>query len=164
MSGRLFVIGDTHFGHHKIILPHFEKAHRNFETIEEHDEVLVYRWNSVVRNRDTVYHLGDVLFGLHSFRHLARLNGTKKLVAGNHDVYPTARYLEHFNSVFGAVKVRDCILTHIPVHESQFYRYRFNVHGHLHSKQLEDRRYICASAEHNNLTPIELDRLLAERS
>lgn len=161
MSGRYFVISDTHFGHHKIL--QFEKEFRPFASIEEHDDVLVDRWNSVVRKKDTVWHLGDVLFGAHSFRHLARLNGIKRLVAGNHDVYGTARYLEHFTHVFGAAKVRGCILTHIPVHESQFYRFKHNIHGHLHSKKLDDPRYICVSAEHTNLTPVLLDELLASK-
>lgn len=161
MSGRLFVIGDTHFGHRNIIK--FEKAHRNFETIEEHDEALVERWNAVVRKRDTVYHLGDVLFGIQSFRHLGRLNGIKKLVAGNHDVYPTARYLEYFACVLGSVSLRKCILTHIPVHDGQFHRFELNIHGHLHSRQLEDRRYVCVSAEHSNLTPVPLDFVINDR-
>lgn len=160
MSGRLFVIGDTHFGHHNIL--GFESAHRPFATIEEHDEALVERWNAVVRPRDTVWHLGDVLFGRHSFRHLSRLNGTKKLVAGNHDCYPTALYLEHFNRVVGSAEVKGCILTHIPVHESQFRRYKLNIHGHLHSRRIADPRYVCVSAEHYGLAPVELDRVIAE--
>lgn len=153
-----FFIGDTHFGHAKVLT--FEAEFRPFATIEEHDEALIDRWNSVVRKRDTVWHLGDVLFGRHSFRHLARLNGTKKLVAGNHDCYPTAAYLEHFNRVVGAAEVAGCLLTHIPVHESQFRRYRLNIHGHLHSRKIDDKRYRCVSAEHNNLTPIAIDEVL----
>lgn len=153
-----FLIGDTHFGHRKII--QFESAFRPFQTIEEHDEALVDRWNSVVKKHDTVWHLGDVLFGRHSFRHLGRLNGVKKLVMGNHDAYPSALYLEHFNRIVGVAEVAGCILTHIPVHESQFPRYRFNIHGHLHSRKLDDRRYICVSAEHHNLTPVALDAVL----
>ena len=150
-----FLIGDTHFGHRKII--QFEADCRPFATIEEHDEALVDRWNRVVNKRDTVWHLGDVCFGWDSFRHLGRLNGTKKLVLGNHDTCPTALYLEHFNKVFGAAQVAGCILTHIPVHESQFGRYRLNIHGQLHSRKLADPRYVCVSAEHNNLTPVSLD-------
>jgi calcineurin-like phosphoesterase family protein len=160
MSGRLFVIGDTHFGHRKII--GFEAEHRPFATIEEHDDALVDRWNAVVRQRDTVWHLGDVLFGRDAFSTLGRLNGAKKLVGGNHDQYPTALYLQHFNRVVGAAEVKGCILTHIPVHDSQFHRYALNIHGHLHSKSLPDRRYRCVSAEHYGLAPVELDRVIAE--
>ena len=72
MSG-LFFIGDTHFGHHKIAVL------RGFGSVQEHDEYLIEQWNATVRKRDTVWHLGDVLFGKHSFACLERLNGTKKL-------------------------------------------------------------------------------------
>lgn len=162
MSGRVFVIGDTHFGHRKLLA--FESGGRPFATIEEHDEALVERWNAVVNKRDTVYHLGDVLFGRHSFAHLARLNGTKKLVAGNHDQYPTAAYLEHFSRVLGSAELHGCILTHIPVHPSQFGRYKLNIHGHLHSRALEDRRYCCVSAEHTGLAPVELAKVIESRA
>jgi calcineurin-like phosphoesterase family protein len=145
-----WLIGDTHFGHRK--MPEL----RGFATIEEHDEALIDRWNAVVRKQDTVWHLGDVLFGRHSFACLGRLKGTKKLVAGNHDMYPTSAYLEHFNRVVGAVEIAGCILTHIPVHESQFGRYDGNIHGHLHTRTIQGGRYVCVSAEQNNLTPIAL--------
>jgi len=152
------VIADTHFGHKKVL--GFEAKHRPFETVEEHDDELVRRWNNAVKPKDTVWHLGDVLFGRESFAILGRLNGVKKLVMGNHDRYPSALYLEHFNQVCGAAELRDCILTHIPVHESQFARYKVNIHGHLHSERLADSRYINVSAEHTGLAPVLLDDLL----
>lgn len=154
MAGRLFVIGDTHFGHKKLAMI------RGFASVEEHDEFLVDRWNSVVFKRDTVWHLGDVAFGRSALSHIGRLNGTKKLVAGNHDQYPTAAYLEYFNRVLGAAEVWNCILTHIPVHQSQFYRYRLNIHGHLHDKAVADGRYVCVSAEHYGLAPVELESVV----
>lgn len=156
---RVFVIGDTHFGHKKII--QFEAGTRPFATIEEHDAELVRRWNSVVNPNDTVWHVGDVLFGRDAFATLSKLNGRKFLVAGNHDKYPTALYLEHFEKVLGSVELRECILTHMPVHPSQFHRYKANVHGHLHSYKIEDDRYINVSAEQINLTPVLLDSVVA---
>ena len=178
MTNRVFIIADTHFGHKNII--DFEKDARPFATIEEHDEALVDRWNSAVNKNDTVWHLGDVLFGEASFKTLGRLNGVKKLVMGNHDHYPMAKYLEHFSQVFGAVKYRDCIMTHVPVHPNQFGRFQTNIHGHLHSlvvlespsydyamrpvlEDIPDIRYICVSAEQINLTPILFDTLLETR-
>lgn len=155
----IFIIADTHFGHKKII--QFESARRQFETIEQHDAELVRRWNAVVGKKDTVWHLGDVLFGRESFKTLGLLNGVKKLVMGNHDRYPSSLYLEYFNQVVGAAELHGCILTHIPVHHEQFARYRANIHGHLHSNKINDPRYICVSAEHINLTPILLNDVLA---
>lgn len=150
-----FLISDTHFGHERIL--EFEPVRAELaKTIQEHDEELVARWNRTVRPKDTVWHLGDVLFGAHNFGILGRLNGYKKLVKGNHDHFNANRYLEHFADVQGAVKMDDLLFTHIPIHESQKYRFRGNVHGHLHSKTLDDPFYFNVSCERINFTPIPL--------
>lgn len=158
---RIFVIADTHFGHKKII--DAEGKARPFSSVEEHDAELVRRWNATVKPKDTVWHLGDVLFGRGAFATLGLLNGVKKLVMGNHDRYPIALYLEHFTQVAGAAELRGCVLTHIPVHPAQFARYAANIHGHLHSARLEDTRYINVSAEHTGLAPVLLGDLLSAR-
>ena len=85
MTNKVYIVADTHFGHRKVI--QFEAEKRPFSTIEEHDRELVARWNATVRQKDTVWHLGDVFFGgreAHSI--LGELNGIKRLVLGNHDV------------------------------------------------------------------------------
>lgn len=148
-----FVIGDTHFGHANIL--QYEAALRPFATIEEHDEALIERWNSVVRPNDTVWHLGDVLFGKAQFPLLLRLNGHKRLVLGNHDNYGVELYAEHFERICGAAKIDGVLLSHVPIHPSQFYRFRGNMHGHMHSKSLEDQRYVNVSAEQIGLKPVE---------
>ena len=160
MNNRVFVISDTHFGHKKVI--DFEGNARPFSTIQEHDDELVYRWNSVVRKKDTVWHLGDVLFGVEAFETLGRLNGVKKLVLGNHDHYPMEKYTEYFSQVLGSVKVQNCVMSHVPVHPSQFHRFIGNIHGHLHSNLLNDCRYYNVSAEQVNLTPVLLDKVVHE--
>lgn len=158
MNKRIFVISDTHFGHKNIL--EFEPIKRPFTSIEEHDETLIQLWNETVGKNDTVWHLGDVLFGAKNFSILERLNGIKKLVMGNHDRYPMAKYLEHFTQVCGSAEMKGCILTHLPIYENQFSRYRANIHGHLHSKKLDDPRYICVSVEHTDLRPILLDLVI----
>lgn len=51
------------------------------------DEEIIARWNKFVAPGDTVYHLGDVALGqiADSLPKVARLNGFKVLVVGNHD-------------------------------------------------------------------------------
>lgn len=156
---RVFATSDTHFGHRKVI--EFESTHRPFKSIEEHDRELVARWNATVGKKNTVWHLGDVyLGGKDNHQILGELNGTKRLVLGNHDVYPLEIYQRYFSKIFGAAEYRHCILTHVPVHENQLHRYERNIHGHMHSKKLEDNRYICVSVEHTGLRPILMDTLL----
>lgn len=152
---RVFVIGDTHFGHKKVT------EFRPWLTVFEHDRALVERWNAVVKKYDTVWHLGDVFFGGRERGDiLASLNGYKNLVLGNHDQYPLEVYRRYFHNIVGAVELKGCILTHIPVHQSQFPRYDFNVHGHTHHTVLADPRYIGVSAELTNYYPMELRLLI----
>lgn len=106
--------------------------------------------------------LGDVAFGLNAFEKLRELKGVKRLVLGNHDNYPAARYLEIFNSLHGSLTIDRCLFTHVPVHPSQFARFIGNIHGHLHHKRLEDPRYICVSAEQTDFTPVGLTDLIAQ--
>lgn len=147
---RVFVIGDTHFGHKKVI------EFRPWPTVEEHDRELVERWNATVKKDDTVWHLGDVcLGGKANVEILGSLNGLKKLVMGNHDVYPLELYQAHFKKIFAAAEWHDCVLTHIPIHPYQLdTRYKMNIHGHMHSNKIdEDDRYRCVSAEHTDYRP-----------
>ncbi len=167
----VFFIGDTHFGHRGILEFSETKPFRPFTTIEEHDAELVRRWNSVVGQKDTVWHLGDFCFGKRNLEIAAQLNGNKKLVMGNHDMYATEDYLRYFTRLAGAVEYKGLILTHVPVQEGQLSRWYMNVHGHLHTKRVMkydegnrwdvvDARYVCVSAEQVKLTPVPFDWIL----
>lgn len=168
-------ISDTHFGHKNII--EYEKESRPFDTVEEMNECIVDRWNSVVRDNDIVLHLGDFCFGQKNLEIAKRLNGKKRLVLGNHDTYPSASYLESFEKLYGMVYWKGCVLSHMPVHSNGLgSRWFLNVHGHLHSKRvqikvdeddvdfpdwyIDDPNYFNVSCEQNNLTPIHADIIL----
>lgn len=177
-----FFTSDHHFGHKNIL--EYEKEYRPFSSLEEMHEVMIERWNNVVRNNDIVYHLGDFCFGRNNIEIASRLNGKKRIILGNHDIYPVSDYMRYFDKVFGILYWKMCILTHIPVHPNQLGSRTFlNVHGHLHSKKVldsnyddhcesclsyyhnnenipEDRNYMNVSCEQNNLTPIHADCIL----
>jgi calcineurin-like phosphoesterase family protein len=162
---KTWFISDTHIGHANILK--FEPYYRPFDTIEEHDQELIKRWNSVVRPQDHVYHLGDAVFGQQNLYKLGVLNGDKRLIMGNHDCYKTESYMQYFTKLYGCLQWNAfCILSHIPVHEDQLNgRYRYNIHGHKHSKLVldkdgnPDKRYINVSVEQQNLTPISWEEL-----
>jgi calcineurin-like phosphoesterase family protein len=84
---RKFYTSDTHFCHTNMLT----MQPRPFESIEQHDEHLIARWNAVVGENDVVYHLGDFALGLNNPNRIrwifARLNGRKYLVYGNHDIH-----------------------------------------------------------------------------
>lgn len=79
-----FFTADTHFGDFGIL----RGRGASFRSIEEHDATLVALWNEVVAPSDEVWHLGDFAAGASRDRCseiFANLNGTKRLIRGNHD-------------------------------------------------------------------------------
>ena len=160
----IFLISDTHFGHTNILsfLKKDGTKLRHFNSVEEMDETLINNWNSVVSKEDKVYHLGDVNFC--SFTKLKeifdRLNGTKVLIKGNHDDKLT---LNQFSQLFKDVRAYHIldkyILSHIPIHPESLYRWKANIHGHLHNNIIDDPRYINVSVERINYTPISFEEI-----
>lgn len=80
MTSNIWFTSDTHF-HHAAMIKH---NLRPFTSVEEMNETLIENWNALVKPKDTVYHLGDVMVSKGP-EVLHRLNGYKYLVAGNHD-------------------------------------------------------------------------------
>lgn len=78
-----FFTSDLHLGHKRII----DLCQRPFESVEEMNHEIVVRWNLTVTPDDTVYILGDLAMGTldDSLADVARLQGNKILVPGNHD-------------------------------------------------------------------------------
>ena len=159
-----FLIGDTHFGHGNILT--FKKSDgsplRVFHNIHEHDEWIIHRWNLTVRPNDKVYHLGDVGFKSFTDVHTIfnRLNGIKVLIKGNHDGFKLSQYAQIFKDVRGSHILDKMILTHIPIHPDSLARWKANIHGHVHTNSLPDKRYINVSVEVlDNYTPISFDEI-----
>jgi calcineurin-like phosphoesterase family protein len=76
----IFFTSDTHFGHANII----RYTGRPFKDVDEMDKTLINNWNSIVTDKDIVYHLGDFSFGP-ATKYMKELNGTKYFVRGNHE-------------------------------------------------------------------------------
>mgnify|MGYP000744469284 CR=1 FL=1 len=78
---------DSHFNHENII----KHSGRPFGSLEEMELALTNKWNDCVSRGDLVYHLGDFALSWGNRDSeaidelLAKLNGTKILVVGNHD-------------------------------------------------------------------------------
>jgi len=137
---------------------------RPWSTIQEMDEGLLERWNSVVKPEDRVYVLGDVGRKA-SLPFFDRAHGVKNLVDGNHDDLETKVYLRHFKWVraFRVLPEFGFFLTHIPVHPDCLNpKWGVNVHGHTHANGIRnDPRYVCVSVEQIDFTPIHADELMA---
>lgn len=79
----IWFTSDPHFGHARIC----ELSGRPFASVDEMNDALVDNWNSRVRPSDWVFALGDMCLGTfsESVKQLARLNGIRVLLPGNHD-------------------------------------------------------------------------------
>jgi len=158
-----WVISDCHFGHSNILTFKDDSGNlirgARFACIEEMDEYIVDQWNSVVKDGDKVYNLGDVYFG-QGHQVLHRLKGQKRLILGNHDNGKDQRLLQHFGKiqVWRMFTEFNMVLTHVPVHpDSLGYKVLWNVHGHLHQHIVNDKRYFNASVEHLAYKPIHIE-------
>jgi calcineurin-like phosphoesterase family protein len=154
----IFIISDTHFGHANILKftdsTTGERIRPQFASVEEMDEHMVERWNSVVGDSDIVYHLGDVYFE-HGHRVLPRLKGRKRLILGNHDNGKSEYIQKYFQKVlmWRMFPEFNCVLTHVPIHESGMYKVQYNMHGHIHQNASPTERHINCSVEVQNYTP-----------
>jgi calcineurin-like phosphoesterase family protein len=108
------------------------------------DDHLVRVWNERVKPTDKVYHLGDVVINRKALKTLARLNGDKVLIRGNHDIFRDDEYREHFRELRAYHVMNGMILSHIPVHEASLGRFGVNIHGHLHYQRVRRARAVNA--------------------
>ena len=173
-----FLVSDTHFGHAGVC--HFTRNDgvtklRPWDSADEMDEAMIKSWNDRVGPKDKVYHLGDVVINRRSLKTLARLNGDKVLIRGNHDIFPDAEYREYFRELRAYHVLNGMILSHIPVHEASLGRFGVNIHGHTHANRVKracgvdaatgavlysdenDVRYHCVCVEQTDFAPILLE-------
>ena len=171
-----FLVSDTHFGHVGVCrFTHPEDPSvklRPWDTPEEMDEEMIRRWNDRVSPNDKVYHLGDVVINRKALSTLARLNGDKVLIRGNHDIFRDDEYRQYFRELRAYHVLNGLILSHIPIHEASLGRFGCNIHGHLHASRVKkargvdartgdilysneiDPRYWCACVEQTDFAPI----------
>jgi calcineurin-like phosphoesterase family protein len=162
----VFLVSDTHFGHAGVC--RFMRNDgvtklRPWDTPEDMDEAMVKAWNERVRPNDKVYHLGDVVINRRALATMARLNGDKVLIRGNHDIFRDDEYRKYFRELRAYHVMNGMILSHIPIHSESLGRFGTNIHGHLHSNRVMtevwgeykiDVRYHCVCVEQTDFAPI----------
>jgi calcineurin-like phosphoesterase family protein len=174
-----FLVSDTHFGHAgvcKFTHPDDPEVKlRPWTDPAEMDEEMIRRWNDRVRPNDKVYHLGDVVINRKALKTLARLNGDKVLIRGNHDIFPDVEYRQYFRELRAYHVMNGMILSHIPLHSDSLGRFGTNIHGHTHANRVKkargvdaktgtvlysndiDVRYHCVCVEQTDFAPILLE-------
>ena len=168
---KIFITSDTHFGHDR----EFLFGPRGFTSIEEHDQEVIRRWNSVVGPDDVVYHLGDVMLNdnAHGMECLRQLNGQIKIVPGNHDTDSRLKLyaqLENVEVMPMAIPLKykkyNFYLSHHPTLTSNLEKapylrmHLINLYGHTHQqgKFFQDMPFMFhVGMDSNNCTPVLLD-------
>lgn len=172
----IYFTSDLHFNHSNILA--YEPITRPFATIDEMNETLIANWNSVVKQEDTVYVLGDFAMGpAADVRGLvSRLNGTIKLVRGNHDTPAKLKIYQEMGIEIKDIeyltyKGRFFILCHFPIASEEFVQMVvndnsevINVYGHVHSNAQKGfyKGTYHIGVDTNNLTPISIEQVWNE--
>lgn len=178
----IFFTSDQHYSHSRII----SYSSRPFSSIDEMNNEIIKRYNEVVGPEDTVYHLGDFTLNSSFVKPtLEKLNGTKHLIAGNHEACYSARpkhkkeikkYLEYgFSSVQEIMELKlgehTFTLSHLPFlkpdHADQRYsqfrpidKGQFLLHGHVHNCWKINGRMINVGVDVHNYTPVSETQIL----
>ena len=178
----IWITSDTHFSHANILK--FRDSEGNlirgalFSSVEEMDDIMIENWNRVVKPGDKVYHLGDVYMGgKENFDKLwSRLNGSKRLIVGNHDdikFFTKGNYFAKI-SMLRMFPEFGLMLSHVPLHEQSLNLYPkkddvltwdqspkalLNIHGHVHQNPSPPGPYRCVCVEQINYTPINIEEL-----
>lgn len=175
METNCYFTSDNHFGH-KGILKHCLGT-REGADIVEHDEIMIQRWNSVVKPTSQVYCLGDLSFYTKPETNQAifsRLNGEIHLIKGNHDYWAADRELHRFfTSIQDYKRIRiDGIkidLFHYPIEEwRDCHKGSYHLFGHVHGAlgQQQYRRMDVGIDTRPGMTPYswaEVHAILKER-
>ena len=122
---------DYHLGHGKII----EYCNRPFSTSFQMNEAIIARHNERVKPDDMFYFLGDFCYkaGLNCDKAedwLARLNGNKIMIRGNHDNNNSCKtIIDCMHITFANRRIN---MVHKPTHANP--NFEINLCGHVHDK------------------------------
>lgn len=176
-----YYISDLHIGHKNAI----SFDNRPYNNVYEMDEDIIRRWNSVVKDEDTVYVLGDMFWCKipEAIKILDRLKGKKVLIKGNHDRVHDSKFREKFEKITEYLEVDDngrkVVLCHYPIvcFKNHYYGW-YHLYGHVHSsfewnmmenakRQMNElykkdcNMYNCgAMLDYMNFTPRTLDEII----
>lgn len=166
----IYFISDTHFGHKGSL--NWPNGHaRNFKDVEEMNQYIIDKWNSIVTDEDEVYFLGDFAYKCNMNKALSifyQLNGKKHLIRGNHDKKLADKFNNHEWESISDIKRIDytkdngcnqmIILCHYPIHSwDGKFRGSIHLHGHTHLDIPDiEGKIMNVSCEAIDYTPISI--------
>jgi len=162
---KIYVFSDPHFDHANII----RYCNRPFSSTRQMNDGLVGNWNTTVKENDTVYFLGDMVYGRE--RHqidywLGKLGGEIFYIRGNHDLDEITRAIvipNRYGILYGNYKF---LLMHHPYRPLGYDGWI--IHGDKHNNHLDDyplinqkNKTVNVSSELVHYTPLSLEKLIS---
>lgn len=149
----IFFCSDSHYSHKNLIksLSTWSSgAHRDFKSIDEHNNTLINNINNTVGQDDVLFLLGDVAFG--GFENIRKfmdriICNEVHLILGNHDKHIKFNR-DNIQSCFTSVNIcldiiiddNTFILFHYPIKEwEDCHKGTYHLYGHCHS--LPNKRF-----------------------
>lgn len=172
----IYFSSDLHFNHNKDFL----YSPRNFDSVESMNMTIVNNWNSIVKDEDEVYILGDLMLGDNEagMSFLRLLKGKLHIIIGNHDTEPRIelyKTLENVVEVCYATQLKYkkayFFLCHYPVMTANFddqkswAKHLINLFGHTHQKEKfynnNPYMYNVGLDAHNNF-PVSIEQVIED--
>ena len=173
--GEIWLTSDLHLMHNK----EFLWRPRGFESTEEMCEAIVERWNSVVKDEDIIYNLGDIALSdtEAAIPYIQRLKGQQIWLRGNHctvnrvtrilETCPNISLLAGMDSSYATIIKSgkwSFYLSHYPTLTSnnEDWRRVANLCGHSHTKdKWADWDKMCYHVEMDahNCYPVSLEQI-----
>lgn len=166
----IYFTSDLHFCHDR----GFVYGPRGFKSVDEMNKAIVKNWNSVIKEDDDVYVLGDIMLNdnVKGMELLQSLKGRIHIVRGNHDtdervrLYKEARnVVEVENAIYIKYKHYRFYLSHYPTMTSNLEKESLKAclincygHTHQHTNFYQDIPFMfhVGLDSHNN-TPVLID-------
>lgn len=164
---------DEHYGHDEIIT-HCRRPFRNSQIATRE---IIKRHNSVVKEEDVVYHVGDISFAgpdraTYIEMLLKRLNGTHILILGNHERIGAMKLVEvGFQSVHTSLTMEKDEHQIVMAHDPSIWNVVSNmeplpifIHGHIHNvwKSIPDKRMVNVGVDVWDFYPVAIEQILSE--
>jgi calcineurin-like phosphoesterase family protein len=170
-----YFISDTHWGHQGALKWDNGSVRPEFQSVHQMNRQMINNWNSVVKEEDTTYFIGDFAYKcskLFAESIFWQLNGHKHLIKGNHDYKIASTFVNCWESISDIKQVdfiddkgyvQEIVLCHYPMiswrhKEKGAWHLHGHTHGSMQDKNIGTKRFDC-SVEVNNYTPISLDQL-----
>lgn len=173
--GKIYLVSDWHFCHDR----EFIYAPRGFSSVEEMNQAIFQKHNSIVTNDDDVYVLGDLMLNNDAVaaKYIKNMNGRLHIILGNHDtdnrikLYKTfpnvaeiqwatrmkykgySFYLSHFPTLTGNLEKESLKQTIINLYG----------HSHQHNNFYMDIPYMYhVGVDSHNCYPVLIDDIIIE--